>query len=411
MGIYFQPPPPFMGGAQPHAPRVLPSAITAVPVNNPPFSPDYNQQQFFVGRFTWNAPDPSWIGGDQPFAGRLYFPQGTAGTANNPPFSPDYNQPQYWTIRAAWEPPPPSPYFGAAQALQPKQLSPYISAQHTDNPPFEHEGRIEALTDAIRAWQPPDPLPVQKGKNAPGIPGQSVDNPPLIRARLDDLQATAAWPQTYPPLPILGIKFTAGTAPAAPQTPFVFAQILAGIILGWQPLPPPPTLPRFLPAAITSVPVNNPPFTHAGRLEARATIIQQWQPPPPWAYIGGRGQLMPRPLNPALEAVRVDAPPARRGGQQQLIADIWLHPPYVPPFPLAHRPSGSPTALQGQQAIAALGLIVPTIIVSLTGLHGCAEQGTLYIPTNGKSTTWTPVGDESSTWIALVAPTTPWTKC
>lgn len=55
-----------------------------------------------------------------------------------------------------------------------------------------------------------------------------------------------------------------------------------------------------LPPALLAVEVNNPPFTHWGRVAAAALVVALCQPPAPQAFMGGRQPLEQRKLNPAL---------------------------------------------------------------------------------------------------------------
>ena len=99
MAIYYPPPPPFIGGTQPLAPRKLPPSETAVPENAPPFT-----------------------GSARPIAAMA----------------------KVWI---SWIPPPPEPQT-------PWKLAPSILAVPEDNPPF---GLRSWLGAVLQTWQP---LPV-----------------------------------------------------------------------------------------------------------------------------------------------------------------------------------------------------------------------------------------------------------
>jgi len=227
VAIFFPPPPPFMGGAQPHAPRELPPSITAVPVNNPPFTQ----------------------GGPIAVIAEVVA----------------IGQPNPWQYVFA------GPVAGR-QPYGPRQLNPSITAVPVNNPPFTYGGPIALLAEEAAIAQP-DPWtynfagatqPFTPKKNSPGIPGQSADPPPfthrgLVPATAEEIALTQPDPWTYN---------------------------FAG---GWQPFQP-----RRLPASITAVPVNDPPFGSRGSAQL-ASIIAQAQPDPwVYAFMGGWQPFTPR---------------------------------------------------------------------------------------------------------------------
>jgi hypothetical protein len=92
---------------------------------------------------------------------------------------------------------------------------------------------------------------------APGIPGQSVDNPPGLQARTPAPQ----------PVPFFDVQrrylVQEFVAAAADSTPF--ARVVDSVIRSWQREQPLPTLPRLLSPSITAVPEDSPIPMHAGR--------------------------------------------------------------------------------------------------------------------------------------------------
>jgi hypothetical protein len=114
MSIFFPPPPPFMGGAQPYAPIVLDPALNNA--NAPPY--DRRAAQI-AAEVVHLAQPPAWpyefVGGRQPY-GPLVFSSGIPGQSIDPP--PRLRQ-DLSTIFQAW-----------TQAVPAQQLSKYqISAR------------------------------------------------------------------------------------------------------------------------------------------------------------------------------------------------------------------------------------------------------------------------------------------
>jgi hypothetical protein len=57
--------------------------------------------------------------------------------------------------------PPPQPFIGGAQPLAPRELSPGIPGQSVDNPPAVGPLDVDILHGIIRQWEPPPPMPTQ----------------------------------------------------------------------------------------------------------------------------------------------------------------------------------------------------------------------------------------------------------
>jgi hypothetical protein len=220
VAIYYPPPPPFMGGAQPHVPRELPPSITAVEVDNP----------------------PSTLGGP------ISLPASVIAA----------NWPEWSAV--AW----PYAFIRSAQPYGQRQLSPGIPGQDVDKPPISQLGGPYALKAEAVAIAQPDPwtysffggrAPFEPKKLSPGIPGQDVDNPPFtyggpLALKLQGVMVNqpdwslAAWPYVF----------------MGNRQPYI-GQLLA--------------------PAITAVQVNTPPFTQFERTAAAAAIRAAWNPPPP----------------------------------------------------------------------------------------------------------------------------------
>jgi hypothetical protein len=165
---------------------------------------------------------------------------------------------------------------------------------------------------------------------SPGIPGQSVDNPP-------------AFTRFQPPYPADSVPLQQQTY-AIPQTTVVVTTQgpynntwLASVIQSWFGTDPLPTLPRNLNPSITAVPVNNPPFSHYGRASWVAEIaVLAWQPPDPLPTLSGK-------LNPTVLAVPVNNPPFGSRTELPGILAAWASwPPQPLPTPSASAPQVQP---------------------------------------------------------------------
>ncbi len=251
---------------------------------------------------SWAPPDPL------PTLARN-LPPSLLIVPNPPPYA------RYWlaSIIQSWQPPDPLP-------ILPETLSPAIPGQSVDNPPsFSRQqpyplsqdplpqlprllpqpaaASIQViyaphwLATVIQSWQPLDPPATLARNLSPGIPGQSVDNPPGLTHQAAYPDQPFQLPQTLPLLPQAFASVVQVTY--APQW-------LASGFQAWIPLDPLPTLPRKLTPSLLIVP--NPPFSSMGRGAVTAGLIQSWQPPDPQPTQRG-------PLNPQLTAVRVDNPP------------------------------------------------------------------------------------------------------
>jgi len=138
---------------------------------------------------------------------------------------------------ALYQPPPPQPFIGGAQPLAPRELTPPSSAPPTAQPPrralpetvlaswrvepWPQQQRARLIQEALAAnppfdqswvfpvinsWQTVAPT-FQQRELSPGIPGQSVDNPPNRAAELR--AALISW-QPPPTVRIVYAKFTQG---------------------------------------------------------------------------------------------------------------------------------------------------------------------------------------------------------
>lgn len=147
----------------------------------------------------------SWEPAPQTITPRRLLPQGQP--EDNPPFG---SRPWLGALISTWETVPPIvlqsrgvPQGAAAEGFVSSSrpwlygvLNSWVSEQRTyqrsapvaaisgsvDNPPF---GMRPWLPGALSCWIPPDPKPIVSRPLSPGIPGMSVDAPPVTsRSRL-----------------------------------------------------------------------------------------------------------------------------------------------------------------------------------------------------------------------------------
>ena len=219
MGYFYNPPPPFVGGAQPLAPKVsVPDALS--PVVGPQLS------------------------------GRAIA--------------------LFATVMALWAAPDPLPFMGGRQPLQARTLPPALLDVPVNNPPFSSR-RVP-----VAMWSVSEVRPQSWKALSPGIPGQSVDNPPALRAALD---LATAWRD--PSLPLLSSRYVIQASIEVAAQPTITAW-LGTVLQSWQPVDLRFDRLRQLPPAVTAVAVNDPPFST--RNPWLPGVLVQWRPvdPQPW---------------------------------------------------------------------------------------------------------------------------------
>lgn len=196
-----------------------------------------------------------------------------------------------------------------------------------DNPPTSLGGPVALKAEAYGLAQP-NPWtynfcggrqPFEQRKLCPGIPGQSIDRPPVAHPErsVGATEIKALWqpdPWTY--------SFAGGLQPFAP---------------------------RRLPPALTAVPVNDPPFTLGGPIAIGAEIVATAQPSP-WTYTfnGGWQPYQPGRLTPPQEGPvppPATLPPAGGGKRKRPpVRPIWDRAPTVEPAPATELPPAEATA-------------------------------------------------------------------
>lgn len=151
MGLYYNPPPPHIGAAQPLEPKKLtpPSGPAA---NNPPFSGGARALQEIFNSWFVSAPllEPRKLRAPSPPA------------ADNPPFNGGARALQ--EILNSW--------FVPAQPIESRKLK---SPPSTDNPPFNGGARVRQ--EILNSWVLPAPQLEPRKLSQP--PSQTPDNPPF----------------------------------------------------------------------------------------------------------------------------------------------------------------------------------------------------------------------------------------
>lgn len=168
-------------------------------------------------------------------------------------------------------------------------------------------------------FPPPPPFmggrqPYEPRKMSPGIPGQSVDNPPGLLVMSIVVPYYGAEPQRTRYLPVSVTAVQVDTPPFTQRHPF------PNILVAWQPLPPMPQMRMLLGPIIAAVSADNPPFTQ--RTSLPLILSKWWEPLPPQPQRDG-------PVGPAVTGVSADNPPFNdRQVTPTIIAQWWQ--PVVP---------------------------------------------------------------------------------
>lgn len=203
----------------------LPSQLTAVAVNEPPF----NSRQLIHWPL-WQVLDPP------PTLGTKLVQPGAVVVVNDPPFSS--RRVPHWPN---WTPPDPLPSLAGKlnpsitavavnnpsgvmvpcvvvvpQPLLPQQsmkVAAVLAVAPVDNPPFSSRREINWAV-----YQPPDPLPILSYKLSPSIIAVPVNNPPFTHSgRLQRDTILAAWQP--PPPDYVSIKMVVKIVQEGPLPP------------------------------------------------------------------------------------------------------------------------------------------------------------------------------------------------
>ena len=279
MALYYQPPPPFIGGTQPLASRKLPPSETAVPVNDPPFTGSARQNAALAEILvSWVPPPPA------PQAPWKLAPSILAVPENDPPFGL-----RSWlgAVQQAWQPTP-VVILGASK-LVPAELP----------VAFTFDPR-RWLNVVLRTWDPIlGQLPI--GKLSPSILSVPEDAPPLSgRAWLATV--LRAWDPVLGPM-LRPPQFVSELIAAA-NPPFTRAW-LTTVLRAWE-----PSLDPWITLGKQIVSVDDPPFGSRAWL---SRVLSAWQPDP----------VATQALWKLIAAVPEDAPPVGVRGWLPIVVRAW----------------------------------------------------------------------------------------
>jgi hypothetical protein len=268
MAVFFPPPPPFMGGRQPHAGIPLAPAIIAIRVDNPPFT-DGGPVPLPAAIVSIAQPNPwtySFMGARQPYGSKQLSPAIPGQSLDQPVAIQPGRTPVALSIAATWQPDPWTFAFQGRQPYEPRRLSPGVPGMSADPPPVTLGGPIALKMEMVAVAQP-DPwvytFHTRNGVSAqpygarsisPAIPGQSTDPPPFA----------------------LG-------GPGVLKMEMVAVNQIDWSVIAWPYLflgNRQPYAPRLLPAASGAVAVSSVPSTHRERTAIFQAIRAAWNPPP-----------------------------------------------------------------------------------------------------------------------------------
>jgi hypothetical protein len=270
MGLWYQPPGPYVGGKQPYDPgRWVP-----IPSGSDP-NPSSRALLYEAVR-AWDPPPP------QPTQLVRYFP---IPSESAPPVTQKwYPDPSIWP-QQTW-------------GTQTLPFTPQVTVTTTSFVPAPNEW----LSGILSSWQPGPPVSQVYPKLI-----VSVDNPPprLVSQDRSAWQTQFQYPQTLPFTPQVSV-----TTPAQPYT----QPWLSTVLNSWITTPQPTQLVQYQPIPSESAP---PPTTWAQLYQ----LVRSWDPPPPAPY-----QLIQRIVTGAA----TDNPPFPGINYLPTLIQIWQPGPPQP---------------------------------------------------------------------------------
>jgi hypothetical protein len=323
----------------------------------------------------FRAPPPAFIGGRQPNAPRLGLPQ-SGPTPQPPPPSGAVAAASLSLIISAWQPYAPAqpqtriaPLIpAAAVASQPPirgtqnlsivvngWIQPAISAQGQARIaqifPIINQAPLPATAQqlvAVASWNQPAIAAQGSPRIAPLIPAAIASNPPAPAMQLRALQAW--WIE---PTSVVSLASFAAQGPSADQPPVLTTANLSLVIRGWNSDPQPAQgNGRIAPVVPAIAAPSQPPVLRSTNL---GLIIRGWYREPPAAQ--GYADIAPLAPAPAVP----DQPPVPGKSTLALTLAGWIPPHFIaqgfghtaPLIPPAATPDAPP--VPGRQA---LGLLI-----------------------------------------------------
>lgn len=349
MGLYYNPPNPNIGAAQPLEPKKLTPASGPAPQNPPIIGARHRVEtplRSWVAAAAEAAAYP-FMGTAQPLQKRLFTPP-SGPTPQNPPIGGGSRSRgdvlQSWALAAAataavvilprvFVPP------AAAQASVPasrvsdaihqswnvapptlsvrRLLTPPVSGPTPDNPPFV--GGAAVSQAALNWWIPPPPQPQTAILLDPPISGPTPDNPPFVGGA-EVPQTILNWWLPLPPAPQSSILLE----PPQSGPDFVFPRrgIPPGVMAWWtRELV---VVDLLLPGAPQTPPDSAPV---SGTATALAEVLLSWIPKPP-------APIVARLLVPPISGPTPNNPPFMGGAKvPQAVLSWWIPPPPLPQLP------------------------------------------------------------------------------
>lgn len=241
MGIYYQPPPPNIGGQQPLTPEPL------IPQSGPtPSNPIFGAVSLAATLVAaWTA-----TAAPLPQTAPQLIPPAIIGP---PPARLPFDVLQSWAVLP---PVPPTSHL----------LNPPISGPTPQAPPIS--GGASVGEAVLVQWLPPPPYPPQAVNLDPPIAGPAPQNPPFRGgARAPDATFVQWIPP--PPNPPQAVNLDPPIAGPAPQNPpfATGAAIPEAVLVGWLPPPPQPLVAINLDPPIAGPTPQNPPRLVVQRID------------------------------------------------------------------------------------------------------------------------------------------------
>ncbi len=354
-------PPPMQGGAQPDAPARLSPQLIAVEVDVPPFSGG-GPLPLPASLVALAQPNPwtyAFLGASQPYAPARLSPVITAVRVDPPPTN--YGGPvalKSEVVAVAQPDPWTYSYCGAAQPFGARTLSPGIPGQSVREPPYSYGGPIALKGETVALAQPDlwtfsyfgSAQPFGAKTLSPGIPGQSVREPPYsyggpyaLKMASVALVQPDPWTYSFFNSQPFGAKTLSPAIPGQdvdwplPSYSGRAVSVLASLITQAQPDPwtysffgaAQPFGPKTLSPGIPGQDIDRAPVSHANRGAATAALIARWQPDP-WiyTYLATAQPFGAKTLSPAIPGQSADAPPFAIGGPSALkLASVAIAQP------------------------------------------------------------------------------------
>lgn len=325
MGLYYNPPQPHIGAAQPLEPKKLTPQSGPVP-QNPPFMGGSRVRQEILN--SWSVPAAAVV------LQELFVPAVPAQAA--PARTPD-------AIYQSWSSVLSNSQYASIQVVRESaaRMTPPVSGPVPTDPPFN--GGAEVSQAVLNWWIPPPPAPQSSILLEPPQSGPAPSNPPFVGGAKLAPGIAQWWSRD--------LVFVEISAPIVPQIQPDSAPVsraatsLAEILISWLPKPPAPITARLLVPPVSGPVPQNPPIVGS---RIPAAVLQWWIPAPPLP------QLSEQVVPPSPVVVTYVPPPV---GMPAAVTQWWaltapavilprlLTPPQSGPDAFTFPPRGVPAAV------------------------------------------------------------------